>query len=178
MAKNRLERSAGWDVEKGANTVSDYRNSSQMWFARNENPLIAKIEQKIADITNIPIENGEAIQALRYREGEHYRVHWDFFDPNYNQNLQVLARGGQRISTFMIYLNDVSEGGETHFPRVPNEERTDSLKVKPKAGRACMWWNVDEQGNLDRDTFHEGIDPAPGQEKWVINKWLRERTFT
>lgn len=178
MAKARLIDSTGWDVEKGQNTRTDYRNSSQMWFARNENPLIEKIEQRIADVTRVPVENGEQLQLVRYQEGQHYRVHWDYFDPNYNQNKAVLERGGQRIITFMVYLTNVEHGGETHFPRVPNEDRSDSLKIKPKVGRAIMWWNVNEDGTLDKDTFHEGCDPTvAGEEKWIFTKWIRERAF-
>lgn len=178
MAKPRLQDSTGWDVEKGQNTKTDYRNSSQMWFGRNENELIERIEKRIADVTKVPVENGEQLQLVRYREGEHYKVHWDYFDPAWPQNDAVLARGGQRIITFMVFLTDVEHGGETHFPRVPNEDKTDSLKIKPKQGRAIMWWNVDEQGRLDKDTYHEGCDPTkPGEEKWIFTKWIRERTF-
>lgn len=177
MARPRLERSTGWDVEKGKDVVSDYRTSWQMWFGRGENELITKIEQKIADATGTPVENGEALQLLRYETGiGHYKVHWDFFEPNYVQNKQVLDRGGQRIITFMIYLNDVPLGGETHFPRVPNEDRSDALKIKPKCGRAMTWHNVNEDGSLDKETLHEGCDPLEG-EKFVITRWIRERTF-
>lgn len=177
MAKPRLERSTGWDVEKGMATVTDYRNSSQMYFRNAENELIARIEQRIADETGTRVEQGEGIQCLRYNQQEHYKVHWDWFDPAYPQNKQVLDRGGQRIITFMCYLNNVKQGGETHFPRVPSEDRSDSLKIKPVQGRGVMWWNVDENGNIDRDTLHEGCDPANGQEKFVITRWIRERAF-
>ena len=178
MAESRLQASSGWDVEKGENRVTEYRNSYQMWFGRNENELIERIEKKIAEVTNVPVENGEQLQVVRYNEGQHYKVHWDYFDPAFPQNKAVLDRGGQRIITFMVFLTDVEHGGETHFTRVPNEDKTDALKIKPKAGRAIMWWNVDEQGNLDKDTLHEGCDPTvPGEPKLIFTKWIREGTF-
>jgi prolyl 4-hydroxylase len=179
MGLPRLQRSTGWDVEKGSDVVSDYRNSSQTFFAKAETPLIAEIEQRISRITNIPVENGEGLQFLRYDVNQHYKPHWDFFDPNFYGNRQVLeARGGQRIVTFMIYLNDVGKGGETNFLKLPNADRTDSLKIKPETGKALMWYNVllDGTGRPDKDTYHEGMDVLEG-EKYVLNKWLRERKF-
>jgi len=148
-----------------------------MNFRRGENPLVAEIEEKIAEYTNTPVVNGEDMQVLMYRTGQHYKTHWDYFDPRFPQNQQVLQRGGQRIMTFMVFLNEVDNGGETHFPRVPNEDKTDSLKIKPKTGRAIIWWNVNEQGNIDTDTLHEGLDPQNGSIKFIITRWIREGVF-
>lgn len=44
--------------------------------------------------------------------GQYYRVHSD-----YGASQKRLACG-PRVLTFFMYLSDVEEGGETHFPRV------------------------------------------------------------
>jgi prolyl 4-hydroxylase len=56
-------------------------------------------------------ENGEDIQVLRYKHGEKYEPHYDYFTDNVNT-----VRGGHRYATVLLYLTDVEEGGETVFP--------------------------------------------------------------
>ena len=55
---------------------------------------------------NIPIEHGEGLQILQYTPGQQYKAHHDFFK----------IADNNRISTLVMYLNDVEEGGETYFP--------------------------------------------------------------
>jgi prolyl 4-hydroxylase len=78
-------------------------------------------------------------------------------------------RERQRIFTAILYLNDVSSGGETYFTHI-------DLKVEPKGGKAIIWRNVDENGKIDQSTFHEA-KPVEKGEKWIATKWLREREF-
>ena len=152
-----------------------------MNFNKQENELIANVEKKIAaKSAGLPIQNQENLQVLRYEAPNgHYKVHWDYFDPSYAGNKPVLDRAGQRLLTFTIYLNNVIKGGETNFPKVPNEDRTDSLRVKPEEGKGFMWYNVllDGSGRIDKDTLHEGMDVLEG-EKWLMTCWIRERPFT
>nr|WP_239094238.1 2OG-Fe(II) oxygenase [Bacillus sp. B15-48] len=52
------------------------------------------------------------MQVLNYWIGEEYKPHFDYFSPNKVDH----DKGGQRVATFLIYLNDVKAGGETEFP--------------------------------------------------------------
>ena len=50
-----------------------------------------------------------------YLEGQEFKEHTDYFEITttwYDQGK------GQRTFTFMIYLNDVSKGGETEFTKI------------------------------------------------------------
>jgi prolyl 4-hydroxylase len=64
-------------------------------------------------------ENAESLQVLRYETGQKYDAHFDYFHDRNN-----LKRGGQRVATVLMYLTDVSKGGETVFP---NAEVHDTL---------------------------------------------------
>lgn len=171
-ARPRLAISTTWNVAEARSQVTEYRTSSQMYFNPHENELISRIENRIADITHVPVENGEGMQLVYYSVGGYYKQHCDYFDPNWPGNSPVLNRGGQRIITFLMYLNDLSQecGGSTHFTKI-------DLNIQPKTGSAIVWYNVDEDGNIDPSTDHEAM-PVLCNEKWVLTKWVRDGVFT
>ncbi len=80
-----------------------------------------------------------------------------------------LAKGGQRVSTMVIYLNDVEEAGETTFPDV-------GLSVTPKKGAAVYFEYCNSQNQVDPLTLHAGAPVAAG-EKWIATKWMRQRRY-
>ena len=136
---------------------------------RRERDLIRSIEEAIESTTGIRLNHGEGIQVLHYNPGGYYKPHYDYFDPQFDGNKAVLGRGGQRKATFMVYLNDVEEGGGTSFPQ-------QNFLAVPKTGRALFWKNVKEDGSLDPDTLH-AAEPVIKGEKWIFTKWLREKEF-
>ena len=141
-----------------------------MCFAIRENPIITSIEERIAKLTGHPVEHGEGMQVVRYLDSGWFRPHWDDFDVRYSGNSRAFKSGGHRIITFLIYLNDLPpgrNGGETYFPNI-------RLSVKPKTGRALMWYNILEDGSIDPSTFHEGRPIPRGSIKYLITKWIRE----
>lgn len=56
-------------------------------------------------------ENGEDIQVLRYEHGQKYDPHYDYFTDKVN-----IVQGGHRLATVLMYLTNVTKGGETVFP--------------------------------------------------------------
>ncbi len=74
--------------------------------------MLAWVEEKISAATQLPAENGEAFNVLKYVNGQHYDSHMDSFDPKEYGN-----QPSQRIATVLIYLTDVEEGGETVFKK-------------------------------------------------------------
>lgn len=122
----------------------------------------------IADVTGLPRENQELIHILRYNIGEEYKPHEDFFHPGTDYFSEQIKRGGQRIYSVIIYLNEVEKGGETYFPRV-------NISVKPETGKVLIWKNV--IGNLlNFNSKHAGL-PVIAGEKWIAIKWVRELAF-
>jgi prolyl 4-hydroxylase len=168
-ARRRLQPSTVVNPETGAYDLHADRTSSGTYFERGENPLVARIEQRIGDLTGCPVENGEPIQVLHYTPGAEYKPHHDYFDPAQPGNDRVLAMGGQRIATVVMYLNDVEAGGSTVFPSL-------GLDVMPRRGSAVYFAYANASGETDPRTLHGG-SPVDAGEKWVATKWLRQRRF-
>lgn len=76
-----------------------------------------------------------------------------------------------RFATMLFYLNDGMTGGETSFPRFLNAKTKKPLKVKPKAGKAILFYNVLPDGNYDERSQH-AAEPVLKGEKWLTNLWV------
>jgi prolyl 4-hydroxylase len=168
-ARPRLQASTVADPITGLDKVAMHRSSDGMFFKLMETPLVARIETRIAELTGFPVEHGEGLQILHYPEASECAPHFDFLLPANEANKASIARSGQRVATFIMYLNDVQAGGETLFPHV-------GWSVLPRRGQALFF----EYGNAGRQTdplsLHAGA-PVLAGEKWIATKWVRERTF-
>jgi prolyl 4-hydroxylase len=169
LARPRLARSTVVDPVSGVNAVADYRNSEGMFFRLEENPLIARLDRRISVLMGCEVERGEGLQVLRYGVGGHTAPHFDFLLPTGATNEASLARSGQRVSTLIIYLNDVEEGGATVFPSL-------GLAVTPRRGNAVYFEYANSRQQLDGKSLHAGAPVVRG-EKWAMTKWMRSRKF-
>lgn len=177
VALPRLKISTVVDANTGKGIKSDVRTSSGMFLSHEERkyPMIHAIEKRISVYSQIPIENGELMQVLRYEKNQYYRPHHDYFSDTFN-----LKRGGQRIATMLMYLGDDNvQGGETHFPSAGSDEcscggkLTKGLCVKPVKGNAVLFWSMGLDGQSDPDSVHGGC-PVLAGEKWSATKWMRQ----
>ena len=166
-AKPQLARSLTVETKTGGEELNPDRTSSGMFFTRGQNPVVARVEARIARLVGWPVENGEGIQVLHYRPGAEYKPHYDYFDPDEPGTPTILRRGGQRVATVVMYLNEPARGGGTTFPDV-------GFEVAPKRGNA-VFFSYDRPHPATR-TLHGGAPVIEG-EKWVATKWLREREF-
>jgi prolyl 4-hydroxylase len=112
LSRIKLQRSTIVAPLTGQTQVINARSSSGTFFMLNENPFIARLDRRIAELMNWPVENGETLQILNYQIGGEYKAHYDYFPPGDPGSLVHLSHGGQRISTLVMYLNDVQAGGE------------------------------------------------------------------
>lgn len=167
-ARLRLARSLTVETQTGGEALNVDRTSDGMFFERGENPIVARLEQRLATLLQWPLEFGEGLQILRYSPGAQYRPHYDYFDPGEPGTPTILRRGGQRVATLVMYLQEPEQGGGTTFPDV-------GLEVAPKRGTG-VFFSYDRPDPATR-TLHGGAPVLVG-EKWVATKWLREREFT
>jgi hypothetical protein len=128
--------------------------------------VIEMIRARISAATRLPLPLFEPTQVLHYAPGQEFRPHFDFLDP-VNPAYGEELRRGQRVATFLIYLNDRFAGGETDFPEV-------GLKFRGRTGDAIFWANVGPDGRPDPLTRHAGLPPTSG-EKWILSQWIRGR---
>lgn len=166
LAKTKLARSTVVDDKTGQPVEHTSRTSSGAFFNKAETPLVADIERRISERVGIPVENGEGLQVLRYEVGQEYRPHHDYFVQTANTEVDNLKNGGQRVLTFLVYLNTPELGGATCFPDV-------SLEVAAREGRALMFSYTPDPSSK---SLHGGMPVLKG-EKWVITKWFREGRF-
>lgn len=167
LARSRLSRSETVDNATGGSEVNAARTSEGMFFRRGEHEVISRLEARIAALLNWPLENGEGLQILRYQPGAEYKPHYDYFDPAQPGSATILKRGGQRVGTLVMYLNEPERGGGTTFPDV-------SLEIAPLKGNG-VFFSYDRPHPMTR-TLHGGA-PVLAGEKWVATKWLREGRF-
>jgi len=164
LARPRLQR-ARTVAHDGAKQIDEHRTSDGMFFALGEQPLIERIESRIAALLGVPVDHGEGLQVLHYLPGQQYEPHQDWFDPTQPGYAAITATGGQRIASLVIYLNTPAAGGGTAFPEA-------GFTVTAQRGSAvCFTY---ESG--DTSSLHAGLPVLEG-EKWIATKWLRERPY-
>lgn len=161
LSRIKFQRSTIVDRQTGVHTVIDDRSSY--------GTFIAKLDRRIAEVMHIPIENGEGLQILNYKVGGEYKTHFDYFPPADPGSAAHIAKGGQRVSTLVIYLNDVECGGETIFPNV-------HMSVVPKKGSAVYFEYCNSLGQVDPKSLHGGTPVVMG-EKWIATKWMRQMRY-
>lgn len=168
LSRPKLKISTTIDNKTGEAKAHEHRSSQGTFFKLRENDFIREIDERLAGIMNLPIENAEGLQILNYQVGGEYRPHFDYFPPEHPGSSLHIEKGGQRVATLILYLNDVEEGGETVLPEV-------SLKIAPLKG-AALYFSYFHQGKVDPMTLHGGC-PVVAGEKWIATKWVRESNY-
>jgi prolyl 4-hydroxylase len=169
LSNIKLKRSTTVDPVTGKESIIKDRSSYGTFFNFQENEFIATLDRRVSNLMNWPPENGEGLQVLNYKSGGEYKPHFDFFPSHELGSRHHIAKGGQRVSTLIIYLNEVKEGGETIFPEI-------GLSVVPKKGSAVYFEYCNSLGQTDRSTLHGGA-PVVAGEKWIATKWMREKKY-
>lgn len=165
----RLAPAMVWDDRTGLGKVDPDRSSSAVELRLPEmDVVIEALRARISVATGLPEAIFEVPQVMHYSVGQEFRPHHDFLDPQQPGPAADIARRGQRIGTFLLYLNEDFEGGETEFPKA-------GISYRSRAGDALFFTNVTRDGRPDPLTLHAGKPPTRG-EKWILSQWIRDRT--
>lgn len=179
-AKSKLKPSS-LALRKGETVESTkgVRTSSGAFLSASEDSTgtLEFIENKIARATMLPRSHGEAFNILRYEVEQRYVSHYDAFNPAEYGPLK-----SQRVASFLLYLSDVEEGGETMFPFESglnmntgyDYQSCIGLKVRPRRGDGLLFYSLFPNGTIDSTSLH-GSCPVVKGEKWVATKWIRDK---
>jgi prolyl 4-hydroxylase len=150
----------------GEDTVMlEYRNCSTAYFSE-EDPITISIQDKISSIIGIDKSRFEGLAIIRYMPGEEFKRHPDYFHGP--SGAKISKKGGNRVATVVMYLNDVEEGGDTDFPWM-------RLWVAPKKGSILFFDYSDPDPFIKRMSEHAGKPVIKG-EKWIATIWIRENS--
>jgi prolyl 4-hydroxylase len=145
------------------------RNSKQCWISKS-NVIVKNLFEKVGSMFNIPVENAEDLQVVRYQPNQYYNEHHDSCCDENEKCKEFAKRGGQRRLTVLIYLNDGFEGGLTKFKNL-------DLQMKAPIGSAIVFYPLALNKNICHPlALHAGMPVSEG-EKWVANLWFRESKF-
>lgn len=164
LARGRTEPARVYGTAGEAAVQTDARNNSAMEFGwLNCDVVVLLTRARIAATIGVPVGALENSQVLHYAVGQQFTRHVDYLDPA----LPDVAERGQRIVTFLVYLNADFDGGETDFPRL-------NVRYKGGVGDALYFANLEPTGAPDPRTLHAGLAPTRG-EKWLFSQWVRNR---
>ncbi|XP_066527954.1 prolyl 4-hydroxylase subunit alpha-1b isoform X1 [Hoplias malabaricus] len=166
LAKPRLRRATISNPITGVLETASYRISKSAWLTAYEDPVVARINQRIEDVTGLEMDTAEELQVANYGVGGQYEPHFDFGRKDEPDAFKELGTGN-RIATWLFYMSDVAAGGATVFTDV-------GAAVWPKKGTAVFWYNMFASGEGDYSTRHAACPVLVGN-KWVSNKWVHER---
>jgi prolyl 4-hydroxylase len=146
------------------------RTGSVCWVTHDHDLTIAALAARISALISLPLSRAEPFQLVHYAQSQGYAPHYDGWFHDTEAARRCMERGGQRLVTCLLYLNDVPSGGGTAFPKL-------KMAVDARKGRMLLFHNC-QRGTtaLHPDSLHGGL-PVPQGEKWVCNLWFRERDF-
>lgn len=150
--------------------ISDGRSGTNCWIDHAHNGLTLALAQRVSELVQIPLINAENFQVVHYLPNQEYQAHFDCWDAGTERGDRCMARGGQRLVTTLLYLNDVASGGSTRFTNL-------DLDVLPTKGTLLLFHNC-EPGTIKKheNSLHAGMPVTTG-EKWAANLWFRQRDY-
>jgi prolyl 4-hydroxylase len=166
-ARGRLSRALVYEAISREVMAKPTRTNTAAVFNIVDTDFVFVLAQvRMAACLGVPLRQFEAMTVLHYDEGEEITEHYDFIDPNIPTYAQEIAQQGDRVVTFLLYLNDDYQGGETAFPRL-------DVSHKGTRGEGLFFVNA-KDGRADTRTLHAGRTPVGG-EKWIVSQFIRDR---
>lgn len=154
----------------GVNGQDPSRTSETAWISKDD-PVAKKVFAKACEMTGKPMGCCEDLQVVRYKPGTYYKAHHDSCCDGSDACQEFETKGGQRVGTMLVYLNDEFTDGETHFPD------HGGVKMKTPPGSAIFFRPLaNDTPKCHPKALHAGLPISSGT-KYVCNAWVREEDF-
>jgi prolyl 4-hydroxylase len=170
LAPGRLGPAKVYDPVAREDIVVAHRNNTQAQFSMlNVEFAQVLLQSRMSAACSIPVRHFEGPAVLHYSPGERITNHFDFVDPESTADYAgEIERNGQRVVTFLLYLNEDYEGGETDFPTL-------GIRNKGRKGDGIFFVNSLPDNSPDLRMLHAGMPPTRG-EKWLVTQFVRSRS--
>jgi hypothetical protein len=170
-ARHNLKRAQVYRRDAAGYMTTEARTNTEADFTVNNADLVLNlVRDRISAAAGVATNYFEIAKLLHYEPGQQFHLHGDFQELNTPALVQEVQQYGQRAITFLVYLNDDFEGGETDFPKL-------NFRYKGVRGDALMFWNIDAAGMPDYRTVHAGLPPTKGV-KWLLSQWIRNKPLS
>jgi hypothetical protein len=130
--------------------------------------VLVLLRIRVMLLTGLGVEQMEPPQIFHYALGQEIKPHYDsLYDGTHGYGAKGTYRG-DRLATFLMWLNDDYEGGELEFVRV-------GFSYKGRAGDGLFFASM-RDGKPDPKSLH-GANPVTRGEKFILSQWIHDRPF-
>ena len=166
-ARGKLKQAMLFDG-KEARLNANRTNSDFVFNIVESGVVMLLVRFRVSAVTQLPIPNMEPPQIFHYALGQEIGAHYDFlFDGTHGYG-RTGSYQGDRLATFLLYLNDDYQGGELEFPKV-------KFRHRGRKGDG-VFFASQVSGKPDRMSLHAAL-PVTSGEKWILSQWIHNQTF-
>ncbi|XP_016564594.2 probable prolyl 4-hydroxylase 12 isoform X2 [Capsicum annuum] len=140
-----------------------------------KDPISSRIEERISAWTFLPKGNSWPLHVL-HSEGEKSKGNYGYFERD-----SALKSNEPLMATVILYLSNVTRGGQILFPESENKILSDCTKcsdtLRPTKGNAIVFFNVHLDASPDKSSSHARC-PVTDGEMWYAIKFFYLRSIT
>jgi len=148
------------------------RNASTFHVEKQKyNSCIHSVLDKVQEVTGVNKDRMERFTITHYELGQYFNTHQDYFvdiPENQDKLASICELGGNRVTTIILYLNNVPKGGETYFPWL-------EVMVEPEAGSFIKFDYDYDDDKINIKSQHLSLPVLEG-EKWIVTFFVREKS--
>jgi len=164
-AKGGLQPALVYDAVSRENQRHQMRTNTMALFNYTNFDVVQFLVQARMSLTcGYPMQHCEAPMVLHYAVGQEITPHFDFIDAQAADYEGQIREHGQRMITFLLYLNEDYQGGETTFPEL-------GIVNRGHTGSGLYFLNAYPDLRPDRRMLHTGSPPLQG-EKWIVTQFI------